>query len=358
MRIEDKIKNIKEELRKTKYNKATESHIARLKAKLAILESIEENKKKRGIKHVQIFKKSGDATIAITGFPNVGKSMLFTTLTGVESKIANYNFTTVSFIQGIMFYRGARIQFVDTPGIVEDAHKGVGMGKYVLSVLRVADLLLIVSDNPYKFDKVEKELFRAGFRFNRNIPDIRIIKKHYGGIDIHLIKGCSLSKHDIADIVKECGIINAEIIVNTKNITYQDIIDEIFGNRVYLKAVRVLTKYDLQKNKIDKVSKKYKCIVVSAKTGYGIENLKKTIYENLDIKRIYLKEPSKNVNKDPIVFRERVRIQDILEKLGKKFNKNFLYAKVWGESVKFQGKICGRMHELKDCDIVEIHIKK
>lgn len=54
--------------------------------------------------------KTGDARIGFVGFPSVGKSTLLTTLAGVYSEVAAYEFTTLTTVPGCIKYKGAKIQ--------------------------------------------------------------------------------------------------------------------------------------------------------------------------------------------------------------------------------------------------------
>lgn len=76
--------------------------------------------------------KVGDARVGFVGFPSVGKSTLLTKLTGTFSESAEYEFTTLTAVPGTLRYRGARIQLLDLPGIIEGAKDGKGRGRQVI----------------------------------------------------------------------------------------------------------------------------------------------------------------------------------------------------------------------------------
>ena len=129
MGLEDEIEDLREEIANTPYNKATEAHIGRLKAKLAEKKEKLENQSSAGGGHGYAVEKHGDATVALVGFPSVGKSTLINALTNADSEVGSYEFTTLDVNPGMLQYRGANIQILDVPGLIEGAAGGRGGGK-------------------------------------------------------------------------------------------------------------------------------------------------------------------------------------------------------------------------------------
>ena len=103
------------------------------------------------------------ADIGIIGKPNAGKSSLLAALTRAKPKIANYPFTTINPNLGVTYYGGKEITLADIPGLVEGAHKGVGLGDKFLRHIERCKILLHLIDlsednllNSYK--KIKSEL--------------------------------------------------------------------------------------------------------------------------------------------------------------------------------------------------------
>ncbi len=351
MDIHQQIKQIEEELKRTPYNKATEHHIGRLKAKLARLREEAEKQKAKTARQVYSIKKEGDATVALIGYPSVGKSTLLNKLTGAKSEVADYDFTTLKPVPGILEYKGAMIQIIDMPGIVEGAARGKGRGKEVISAVRAADLIVIVADvfTLHTIDIVKKELYEGGIRLDQKPPDIVIRKKDRGGVKISSTVQLSLDERTIVEILREYRIHSADVIIR-EDITLDRLIDALAGNRVYIPSLTVVNKIDLMDVDVSDAIK------VSAEKGTNLDRLKEAIYRKLDFIRVFLKPPGGKANLDePMVLRRGARIEDVCRKLHRDFVENFRYAKVWGKSVKFNGQRVGLDHVLEDGDIVTIY---
>lgn len=128
---------------------ATEYHLGTLKARLAKLrqELVDASSSgKGGAGDGFDVMKSGDARVSLVGFPSVGKSTLLGRVTETASIAAAYEFTTLTCIPGNIEYKGARIQLLDLPGIIEGAAQGKGRGKQVIAVARTSDMILMLLD--------------------------------------------------------------------------------------------------------------------------------------------------------------------------------------------------------------------
>lgn len=89
--------------------------------------------------------KSGDARVALVGFPSVGKSTFLSKITKTKSEVAAYSFTTLTAIPGVLEYGGAEIQILDLPGIIEGASEGKGRGRQVISAAKVTSFSHCIS---------------------------------------------------------------------------------------------------------------------------------------------------------------------------------------------------------------------
>lgn len=105
------------------------------------------------------------ADVGLLGLPNAGKSSLLSVVSASKPKIANYPFTTLTPNLGVVKLSGENDGFVmaDIPGLIEGAHKGIGLGhKFLRHVERCRLLLHIVdisSENPvFDFETINHEL--------------------------------------------------------------------------------------------------------------------------------------------------------------------------------------------------------
>jgi ribosome-interacting GTPase 1 len=375
MGIPEKIKEIQDQIHRTQINKATEFHIGLLKAKIARLkremqENVHGKTMHSGGENIGFdVRKAGDATVVLIGLPSVGKSTLLNSLTNAKSRVASYQFTTLTAVPGMLHYRGAKIQLLDLPGIIEGASGGKGFGKRVLSVARSADLVLIVLDvfQPHHLSVLKRELAEGGIRLDEQPPKILIEKTSTGGISVNAQVPIKASERLIKEIMRLYGLHNGRLIIREPNFTDDQLIDVLSGNRIYLPSLIVLNKIDLVnasfvheiKSKIlgdnNNNNNNNYFIAVSADSGINIDVLKEAIYQRLGFIRVYMRPKGGETDfKEPLIMKNGATVQDVCNKIHRNMAKNFRYGLVWGTSAKFAGQKVGLDHKLADEDVLTI----
>lgn len=121
------------------------------------------------------------ADVGLIGKPNAGKSTLLHKLTRAHPRVADYPFTTVSPNLGVLFRDYENVTLCDIPGLIENAHRGAGLG---FDFLRHADrtrLLIHVVDLSEKRPVQDYEIIRSELRsYNEKLakrPKIIVLNK-------------------------------------------------------------------------------------------------------------------------------------------------------------------------------------
>ncbi|KAB7506931.1 Developmentally-regulated GTP-binding protein 2 [Armadillidium nasatum] len=365
MGILEKISEIEKEIARTQKNKATEYHLGVLKAKLAKYRTqLLEPQGKKGEKGEGFdVMKSGDARIALIGFPSVGKSTLLSTLTNTHSEAASYEFTTLTCIPGVIEYKGANIQLLDLPGIIEGASQGKGRGRQVIAVARTADLVIMMLDatkGDIQKGLLTSELESVGIRLNKMKPGIYFKQKKAGGLKFNAT--CQLTRMDekmVQMILHEYKIFNAEIIFR-EDCTADELIDVILGNRIYMPCIYVYNKIDqVSIEEVDRIAHMPHCVVVSCNMKLNLDYLLDFMWECLSLLRIYTKKPGRAPDfSDPIILRNGASVEHVCHSIHRSIASVFKYALVWGTSTKFNPQRVGVHHIMNDEDVIQIVTKK
>jgi len=95
---------------------------------------------------------------------------------------------------------------------------------------------------------------------------------------------------------------------------------------------------------------------ISAREGMNIDELKKEVYQLLDIIRVYTKVPGKEPDfKEPVILKKGSTVGDVALSIHKDFAAKLRYAKIWG-SGKFNGQMVKRDYQVNEGDVIELHI--
>jgi len=307
--LEEKLAALKEMWATLPKHKGTDKLQADIKRRISqIKREIEEEKKRRkkGVPSFLFPQKEGAGQVALVGKPNSGKSSILKSLTNANPEIADYPFTTLLPIVGMMQYEDIQIQLVDLPPFLKSKFEW-----WQREVVRNADAILIVLD--ISSDGV--------------LDDYYELKEILEEIKIELSER---EEYSFSGVIKKKGV----FVVNK------------FDSREAEDRFKILRESFPDE----------KFIPYSALKGFNKDVLKDEIFKSLRIIRIYTKEPGKEPDmKDPMILKEGSTVLDAAEALHKDFAKNLKYARVWG-SAKFKGQRVERSYILKDKDIIEFHI--
>ncbi len=166
------------------------------------------------------------ADIGIIGKPNAGKSSLLAALTRAKPKIANYPFTTINPNLGVSYYAGKEITLADIPGLVEGAHKGVGLGDKFLRHIERCKILL------HLIDLSEEDLFNS----------YKKIKVELSNYDNNLIKKREIIFFNKSDLLDD-NEIKEKLKVFKKQVKTNYEIVSVFSNKDIQKIKKLLVKY-------------------------------------------------------------------------------------------------------------------
>jgi hypothetical protein len=312
--LEEKISALKEMYAVMPKHKGTDKLQADIKRKIAQLkEELQiQKQKRRGVGFV-LPKREGAGQVVLVGPPNCGKSSILKVLTNAEPEIADYPFTTTQPNIGMMPYEDIQIQIIDLPPFGNEE-----VPWWQREIVRASDLVVLIVD-------------LGDDNFWEQLDGIR---KYFESKNIYFIGKSSKTGEE--DETLEGPVVKKTILV---------------GNKIDLSGVE--SNFEVLKNKM---SSQWKIISISAPEKINLEELKKLIFEELDIIRIYTKQPGAPADlKDPLILPKGATVLDAGEKLHKDFARKLKYARIWG-SAKFDGQRVPRDYVLQDKDIIEFHI--
>lgn len=302
--VEDKTKALQEMMAVIPKHKGTEKLQADIKKRIARLKE-EGQKKKQATGGYNPFgvEKQGAGQIVLAGYPNCGKSALVGALSRAKVKVADYPFSTLLPVSGMMPYQDTYVQLVDTPPLTPD-----NIPPGLIGTFREADALLLVIDAaaPECLDQVEGllELLQV-----REVIDL----SEEGEISAPLPFLVAASKTDAP------------------------------GSEENLQVLREL-RPDLE------------ITAVSIYEKDALDELKEKLYAVLDIIRVYGKAVGRPVEMEqPFILKRGSTVLDFAAMVHKDFPQKLKSALVWGSS-RYDGQAVAREYVLADRDIVELQL--
>ena len=290
-------------------HKGTEKLRADIKRRVSKLRD-KEKQSGRG-KHTDAFhvEKQGAGQVVLLGLPNSGRLMLLSRLTSAEPEIAKYPYTTRAPMPGMMEFEDVAIQLVDTPPMFGEHTEGG-----VVSLARNADsvaLVLDASDNAL-LDQIEE--IREETAKSRTV-----------------LTGARSPEADLAPgVVPRPTVLVANKIDLDGAAENLEVLDEVYAGE-------------------------FDVYPVSARTGEGLEGLRRGLYDSLGIIRVYTKIPGKPPDlARPFTLVKGSTLIDFAAAVHKDFVHHLRFARAWGKH-HLDGTRIGHDHVLEDGDVVELH---
>lgn len=250
----------------------------------------------------------GAGQVVLVGPPNVGKSALVAALTNATPEVADFPHTTRIPTPGMMPFENIQVQLIDTPPMTREY-----MEPWLPDIIGRADMMMLVVD--VTTDPVQHLDETLALLGEKRIAPLRLAYLYEG---------------------RQGWTFRPAIVLANKN-------DDASAEE-NLQIFKALLKDD------------WPVVAVSAKTGRNFELLKQTLFERLEIIRVYTKARGKTPEHNaPFVLKKGATVEDLAGKVHKEFVDKFKCAKVWGDGV-YDGQMIQRDHVLQDGDVVELHM--
>ncbi len=302
---EEKLAILEEMLRTIPKHKGTDHMQADIKRRIAKLrdgQSQSKRGKSSGHDHIP---REGAGQVALIGPPNTGKSNLVTSLTNAKPEVAEYPFSTLVPIPGMMAFEDISIQLLDLPPITPEYTE-----PWVYNLIRGCDLGLVV------LDASDGELIVDELAELRGLLE----EKH-----LQLVVE---AEEEAEERIRE---IPTQIVLNKADIA--DGTEELIARMPFPASS------------------------VCAATGHGLDGLRRIVFDALKIVRVYTKMPGKKPDMtEPYTLPQGSTALDAVGTVHRDFVERLKYVRIWG-SGRFDGQQVPADHLLEDGDIVEIHLK-
>ena len=308
---EEKMAALEEMLAVIPKHKGTEHLQGDIRRRISKLKHQDE-KKPRGRRGLEYnVEKEGGGQVVLVGPPNSGKSRLLSQVTNAQPDVGDYPFTTQRPLPGMMEYEDIKFQIVDMPPITEEFTE-----PWMAAVVRNADAALLVLD-------MSDGSVLEGLAATLAVLEKFRVRLH--GWDR------PAPPDDTGVIVAKKSILVANKMDRQDSPDSLDILRELWGDR-------------------------FPIAPASSESGTGLEELKRQVFQMLDVVRVYTKIPGKPPDKAaPYVIPRGSTLQELATMVHKDFAQKLKFARIWG-AAKFDGQMVGRDHVLEDRDVIELHV--
>ncbi len=306
----ERLTALEEMLRVIPKHKGTEHIQADIKRKISkIKESANAPHRGAAAKRVDMFQipKSGGGQVALIGLPNCGKSSILAHLTNAKVNVTDYPFGTEKPVPGMMKHEDVPIEIVDTPPITAE-YAAPGQ----VQVYRGCDLIGIVVD-------------LSGDILDQMEVCLKYLREHrllLEGEGLHADEAGQTLGHKALIIATQKDRADSEAAATLR---------ELYGQTMPM-------------------------VEISTVTAEGLLDLTRTVFQMLDIVRVYAKRPGHPPDmKDPFTLARGSSVTDLANRIHRELADKLKSARVWNSPVCHDGQNIPREHIVNDKEVIELH---
>jgi ribosome-interacting GTPase 1 len=291
-------------------HKGTEKLQADLKTKMKEVRAEVETERHapKSVGKVYRFPRQGAAQAVIVGGPNAGKSRILRELTKAEPEVAPYPFTTREPLPGMMSWEDVAVQLIDTPPIT-DSH----FEPYLLNLVRSADLVLLAFDG--SSDDAPEQTVHVLQQFAQRHT---LLSDHTG--------------FDADDFAK----VHVKTLLVVTRGSDPDALERV----AFLREMTPVP---------------FSVVPVELDDAAAREALRSTVFQAVDVIRIYTKSPGKPADySSPFTIPQGGTVEDLAAKVHRDLAEKVKSARVWNHGSADPHTV-GKDHVLADRDLVELH---
>jgi small GTP-binding protein len=256
--------------------------------------------------------REGAGQVVMIGAPNAGKSALLRATTKAAPEVADYPFTTRKPIPGMVRYQNVQVQLVDFPPVSNDY-----VEPWMAQIARNADAMLWV------IDLGSSDL----------LDNIELIVKT---MEAWKIQPVTETLTPEAAAALPTGTVPLKMMLIGQKSDHPDSTDN-------LEVLR------------DIYGDTWPLLTVSAEQEDNLDTFAQTLYEMLDVVRVYTKTPGKKPDLTaPYTLPRGSTVVDVAGMVHKDFAEQLKYARIWGTD-KYDGQMVQRDYVVQDEDVIELH---
>jgi uncharacterized protein len=308
----ERLETLRELFRLLPKHKGTEKLQCDLKTKISrAREELEGGKAGAGKKAGVSYKvpSEGAGQVVLVGPANSGKSALLASLTNAKPEIAPYPFTTRAPYPGMTTWQDVRFQLVDLPPVSADF-----LEPWMPGLVSSADAAVFVLDLADD-DLVDSAEIALG----------RLADAH-----VNLVGELPFDSED--EMLR-----HVKTVVAANKVDADGAVDRLAILREWYEP-------------------RFPIVAVSATRGIELDTLRSTAYDALGVIRVYTKIPGKPADRSkPFTVPIGSTVLDLARVIHREIEQSLKFAKVWGSGT-FEGQTVRRDHELRDADVVELHV--